>query len=257
MITPENVLDLQRRSYTEIPFRQEFLKKKVVEGWLSFLREPQDYKNQWTFIDRFFDIRDRRWHTEADTGYIDRRIENGKDPKEFFHYRANLKNLLLNRNVYIGCYKNWLDSCEEYFNLCFEVAYNTAKRLGLSLGQDWAHLFRDPTAVGLATLRLLYYHRTSFEPGEILAKFHTDQSAITVHCGDSGPGLILGTEKDGTAFRPKEDKALVFLGHKAGILSDKLKPLPHGVKIPEENVEYENRWTVVAFFHPYLDTPPD
>jgi len=98
----------------------KYLIDECLEGFFSFLSEPQDFKNQWIF--------DHKVPNDPDTGYIKREggpVDDGlNDIKEAFHFRTDLLDKLEDRNVNFDNYTGFLMNCAYLFQECMNLIEN-------------------------------------------------------------------------------------------------------------------------------------
>ncbi len=213
----------------------------LAREWAKFLCLPDDTKSQFCIDGQ---------HPDPDNGFIVRRgnprPEGGRhDPdKRFFHFRPHHQPVFSSITSTLG--EHGQRTCIPFIGMCAHF-YTESHLLytGLLHGLS-KHTRTELKDSPQTTLRLLEYGLETTERGES-AQTHIDRSFLTIHIGDSHPGLVYddGGERQ-TPHVSKQGKVLIFLGKKAELLG--LKPLPHGVlRYPEYGSE--RRWAIVFFGH--------
>lgn len=240
-------------SMTTVPFPQGNLIHLVEGGYRTFLREPDAYKNQWSF--------DLSLNNDPDDGLVRKPGVMGDDgnltdEKFFFHFRPQLLSLLHQRNVNCEKHALWLLHCTQLYNLCITLQNEYARQLDRVLpGYHFYEMVRDEIVSNLHVLRLLYYD------GGNGARDHQDRSFWTIHLSQSHARAPLHTGKDKRPYVSSLDVALLFSGKKMAqhtgasfnfeenmFEGGSLPALVHGVD-KEKETEQESRMAMVFFGH--------
>lgn len=230
--------------------------RSVIAGAEKFFSKPSEYKGCWTITD--FDNPDDPYGLMdgPDDGYV---LKNGEkrhiddkryDVKEFFHLKPGTLALLRQQGVDVGEEASWLASATHLHSLCTLEFLRIVRGLDVALPQY--KLFESAlraTVRGQNTLRFLKY-RTAEKLKQEIAKFHSDRNFLTLHIGDSMPGLAY-EDREGKVveYTVEPGKILVFPGMKAEkVLGEKLPRLKHGVLAHPDAIGLR-RWALVFFGH--------
>lgn len=186
--------------------------------------------------------------SEPDSGLSERKAEDGRDPKFFYHHRPSLRSQLLSAGIDTKPHQEFLDLSDQLYNLLAikseEVlasldqqlpGYNFAERLALR-PMDLRHV-----------LRFLYY-KSGYEE---MSELHDDRGNLSFAVSESRAGLFFEHEEHCHVSRDNE--ILLFSGLKMELLTQgKLKSKRHYVK---NLVINEPRWAIVFFTHIDFDVP--
>jgi hypothetical protein len=234
ILSQESFNQLLNSGYTRIEMNVDRHVRSAIPDFLHLTEEDESYRKKW-LVDLSGESRD------PDDGLIERRREEGKDEKFFFHYRPHLKKNLIGKNVDIRRYDYFLEQCQLIFSFCSEAAERVINDLNQAFPKYLlSERIKSRDESTRHVLRFLRY-----KPGtDIKAGRHCDQSFITLAPAESDPGLYLNEEKE--FYKAEEGTCLLFLGEKAEILTSKeLMAVPHHVEMNPD----EWRWSVVFFTH--------
>lgn len=215
--------------------------ENLISGFTHLIESTKQNREVWKF-----------WLPESqsdepDSGLIEKRIEDGKDPKFIFHYRPFLIEQLNEAGVDCTPHLPFLQQAHKMYSKLEELTAKTLIRLDHILpGNDFLeNLYRLHPEYRRHVLRLLYY-----KPGYgTMAKTHDDKSFLTHHVADSRSGLHF--LEDRKLYTVKKDTVLTFTGLKAQLHTmGRLKSMPHYVL--NEKLS-EPRWAVVFFSHIKVD----
>lgn len=169
--------------------------------------------------------------------------KDGTDKKIFLHYRPDLEEQLFAQSgiTLLDWQKEWLAACNRIRNVCVKHLIQLARQMDiLRPGYEFEKRVMD--YVDQCLVRVLKY-----VPREgIIAKPHTDRSAITFHLAESASGLcsISGFETYPHAT-PKTPSALCFTGQQLERITEGAVPsVWHKV---ENNTPDRERWAIVFF----------
>jgi hypothetical protein len=243
MSIDDTAIELVGKGYSTMKFSRAYLIRSAVQEFLSFLKQEQKEKDQWTF--------DRSGRGDPDDGYISLKGEavNGrrKDKKEIFHFSPVLISLLSEARVSCCEYQHFLDEASWLYEECFEESVLLAQAFDRELpGYDFeGEIIRArETSLPYATptLRLASYETDGC--GTLRASNHTDRSLFTFQLEGSDPESLY--IKDGELFTsPNKGTIRVFLGEKAKLLCPRLNPVWHAVS----STSKDTHWSVVYFAH--------
>lgn len=231
-----DLADLLTKSRTRLRFRYSHLVEPAIEGMKRLLAEPEDYRKDW--------ILDAGVQDDPDDGLIPR---NGgeHDKKFFFHYRPRIRRLLDAKGVDYSAYEDWFQVLHELHGIIQGEAEFVAGHLDQVIPE--LNFLPALKASEETVLRILWYNEVNYD--NVIAKPHTDRSAMTVHLCDNYPGLMTSEG----LIETKKDDALLFVSQKLDILSGgKIHCLPHQA-IVDRIPPGEKRWVLVAFVN--TDTP--
>lgn len=151
----------------------------AFEGLKNFELKPRDEQARW----QVYEPRDPKY-VEDDDGAI--RKKPPDDWKLFFHYRRDLRRLLLARNgVRLTSEEvRWFEHMDAIYRTC--TAANHALAVALDRLCPGYHCVER--ALQFESTNVLRILRYVLHPGT-LAKWHTDRAGITFHIAESHPGL--------------------------------------------------------------------
>lgn len=235
-----------------MPFDVDGKVKPVIDGWLRFLQQPQEVRNLFCLDPE---------KADPDEGYISRQGQarhttTGKyDYKEYFHFRGDYIEKLVQANAPHKDWSNWLNDFSALYDECLLAAKQVADVLEKVVpGYNIGTLVRDKISSRKHVVRLLHY-KQSKAVGELIGKNHTDRNFFTLHLDESHPGLLCDLPTTTYEYAKKAGQVLVFPGQKMEMLtSGTLRALPHGVVAKEESFGV-NRWSAVFFCHIPLIVP--
>ncbi len=227
-------------------------------------------KQLFAFLERWSKRRKRCWQIrevgtpEPDLGLI-RRGKQGEDPKWFFHYAPQVRQLVEARLARKGekpitaAESWWLSRLQVLHEDCLRVGFGIAHELDTHLGlapeSSLEFEARHPEVMHEHRLRLLAYDVP--QCGCVYAaRPHYDRCFCTVHYAESECGLMtmrvvrgrVQLDANGQPCMCPANTSLshcqVFLGAKATMLTaGRLRPMWHEVRQPDQG----RRWAVVGF----------
>lgn len=243
------------------------LEKPMIDGFLRFLKLPEEYRKRWRFLDSgvWCPDPDPKKKEDPDTGYLvprnGQKAPDGRtwDPnKETVHVSTQLPKFLADYGVPIDAEtRSWLDVCLEAMRICNEVARRLADDLDRQLpGYNFAERISAVVAQMMNKLRFLFYGGGASE-GVVLGKDHFDRNGWTLHGGDSRPGLVIyDSQHRPWLFRVQPGSALWFPGAKLQKLTQGLlKAMLHKIVATGEGYHLP-RWCWVYFVHIELELEP-
>lgn len=231
-----NIGDLIVHGRAEVDFDTRGTIPNIIEGFQDLIRLPESERKLWefSFTDDGSDT--------PDSGLIEKRVEDGKDPKFYFHYRPIVTHQLAIRDVPFQKHFQLLQQCDDLYHRLKQTSEQIIQELDEEMPECefLQRLYARPEHLR-HTLRLLWY-----KPGyETMAKEHHDRSSLTLAVAESRPGLYF--TKDHALYHPSPGRILAFNGIKSEIHTNgSLESMAHYVK--NEELEQE-RWAIVFFTH--------
>ena len=212
-ITNDAAKRLTKQGKITIHFPHDFI-QGIMAGWHEFLREPEQYKQQWTFAPATNGSKEDGYFLRDGTPRGKSAVRD--DFKEILHFREHLPLLLRQRGVSSSTsYHEWLANMEELRVQCARTAHAIAVGLDRLHGFNFAEQLRQ--AEDISFIRLISYDlfRSRNAGRTIIGKGHTDGGYLTLHIWDEYPGLFIGMGQDRMLYRGMPNTALAFCGDQA------------------------------------------
>ncbi len=223
------------------------------KAWRAYCDQPVSHKQRHT-VRLAIDDPDEG----PDNGYVNRygelvpAGEATKDQKEYWHSRPFVAEKVLVAVRPSKIDKELLVATRHLYDELEHDLYRFAHAFdracpGFAVEESMRRM-GDPQPFG-HVLRLLHY-KYVVEPGEEIAKVHTDRDAITLHVADSHPGLVVYLRGGEEFLAPTlPDTLIVFFGRRMSVRTKgQVKSLAHRVISPEEAGIPNERRTCEVFF---------
>lgn len=218
--------------------------EEAIEGFMEFLKEPEEVKNQIQF-------RVCQSHRRGDVGFTHRDPDESiyNDSKDYFHYH----------DAIIDHYPELLAQNEVVRNF-FEKAspiWQAAKVAGEGvihqLSEKYPFLWERFFAGEIPHIILRFIRYNWLESKENLAKPHFDAGSCTLAIAESAPGLRIGRDENSLKLvQNVPQEAIFFLSSNFNRLvnDDTFDPAWHDViQLNEAHIgKPYARWALVCFF---------
>ena len=234
--------EIATKHFASVPFslsHQDL--SAAAEAYMRFLTLPDSVKQS-------FSLKAGVEHNFGIIGYKDRRQEEGRDRKEFFHYHPHLE-------LYFETHPHRaLSEVQEFFKAAREVDRAAAGALrGVleELSNEFPHLIEEyfPSGQRRTLLRFLKYDVAG--TGAHLAQGHYDSGGCTLALAESAPGLRLGTCAEDLQPVVHQDHTALFMPalRLHTVTDERFHPVWHDVVQASADTYSDTtaRWAIVFF----------
>lgn len=234
--------EIQRDHIAHVPFPLSHEELRgAAEKYMAFLTLADEAKQSFSLQGGFE-------HNYGLLGYKDRRIEEGMDRKEFFHYHPSIEKYFSdNPHTHEPAFQSFIEAARTIDAAAAETLHTF---LGV-LSEKYPDIQKEyfPGNHRRTILRFLKYDIAG--KGNFLARGHYDSGGCTLALAESAPGLRVGTvTEDLTPVTHTDHTALFMPGLCFYTVTDTtFHPVWHDVVQASEDTHSDTtaRWAIVFF----------